>query len=71
MARQSRTPLFPIALSPAMLAASVHISPDVVYRAIKNGELRVFRRGLARRILIMEAVFWIERYWKLKPSNAS
>ncbi len=63
MPRQSRTPLMPWAVSPAQLATLLQISPARVYEAIRRGEMRVFERGLARRVTVWEAIYWLENYW--------
>ncbi|MGD0418465.1 MAG: hypothetical protein ABSA68_02610 [Xanthobacteraceae bacterium] len=59
----ARTPLLPFAVSPNALAESLRIDHHVVLAGIANGEIRIFRRGNARRITIFEAVHWIENFW--------
>jgi hypothetical protein len=57
--------LFPIALSPEALASALGMGdPRHVRNAIKTGELPVYERGKARRILVEDAVRWIKTYWK-------
>jgi len=63
MPRHSKHALFPIALSPAALAQSLGVAPSVVYEAVRKGELKIYQRGLARRVLVLDACLWVEKYW--------
>lgn len=65
MARRNLSPLFPIALSPAQLAQTLQIDPGVIYAAISAGELKVYQRGVARRVMVMDACLWIEKHWDI------
>lgn len=56
--------LFPIALSPASLAAALDVDRRKIDHAIRFEGLEVFQHGNARRILVEDAVEWIRRTWK-------
>jgi hypothetical protein len=64
MPRRTKHPIVYVALSPAALATAVSIAPAVVAAAILAGELQVYTRGVARRILISDAENWIRNEWK-------
>jgi hypothetical protein len=66
MGRVRKKNLHPIALSPSALADSIGVDRAVISLAIKMGELVVFQRGLARRILTADAIAWV-RNWKAAP----
>ena len=65
MPRANLSPLFPIALSPQRLAQALEVNPRVVMQAIKAKELPVYKLGLKRRVLIVDAVEWIREYWSV------
>jgi hypothetical protein len=64
MPRKTKQPVVYLALSPAALATACQIAPAVVAAAILNGELQVYTRGVARRILVSDAETWIRSQWK-------
>jgi hypothetical protein len=63
MPRKTKHPIVYLALSPAALATAVSVAPAVVHAAILAGELQVYTRGLARRILVSDAETWIRSQW--------
>jgi hypothetical protein len=63
MARKTKHPLVYLAVSPSMLATALSISPNVVAAAITAGELQVYTKGVARRILVCDAEQWIRKTW--------
>jgi hypothetical protein len=66
MPRKTKHPVVFIALSPAALATAIGVRPDVIYDAILRGELKVYQRGLARRVLVSECEEWIRNQWAQK-----
>jgi hypothetical protein len=62
--RERRNAIFPIALSPAKLAACLGIHRNVVADAIKNDLLPCYRRGTKRRVLVSDAVQWVKITWE-------
>jgi hypothetical protein len=56
--------LFPIALSPASLAAALDVDRRKIDHGIKFEGLPIYQHGAARRILVCDAVDWIRRTWK-------
>lgn len=64
--RQRITPLFPIAVAPVRLSECIGVHRKVIDRAVNAGELRIYEKGKARRILVEEAVQWIKTTWKIK-----
>lgn len=66
------TPLFPVALSANSLADCLGIHRTKVLAAINSGELPVYKKAMARRILVEDAVRWIKTTWELqKPKGKS
>ncbi len=59
MARATKHPAVYLALSPAAVATAIGVHPTVVAKAIDAGELEVFQRGVARRILVSHVERWI------------
>ena len=66
MPRQNKSPVYPIALSPARLAQALDLRADQLTAAINAGELTVYQIGVKRRVLVRDAVRWIRRTWKQK-----
>jgi hypothetical protein len=66
MPYKTKSPIVFIALSPNALATAISVQPKVIHAAILNGELKVYQRGLARRILVGEAEDWIRNHWAQK-----
>lgn len=64
MPRKRRTPLFPVAVSPARAAESLDIQPEEIQDAIKSGELPCYIKGIRRRVLIADLIEWVRHYWK-------
>ena len=64
MARIRTFKLFPIALSPASLAAALDVDRRKIDAAIRVEGLPVYQNGAQRRILVEDAVDWIRRTWK-------
>ena len=62
MARENRTQLFQIAVSPARAADAIGVDPSVIEAAVRSGDLplyQVTKRG-ARRIPVLSLTYWIE-----------
>jgi hypothetical protein len=67
MPRRSRRsePLWPvIAVSTARLAESLGIERREIYAAIKDDLLPCYRKGVKRRILIVDAIEWVRATWE-------
>jgi hypothetical protein len=64
MPRIRKKPMWPIALSPAAAAECLGIPRQTVMDAVKNLELQVFQKGLARRILTLDLEKWVRETWK-------
>lgn len=64
MPRRRLSPLFPIAVSPAELADQLGVRLEVISAAIKNGSLECFKHGLARRVLVEDAVEFVRKNWE-------
>jgi len=62
---RKREELFPvIAVSVARLAESLGISRAEIYEAIKNDWLPCYRKGVKRRVLIVDAIEWVRNTWE-------
>ena len=61
MARENRTRLFPIAVSPARAADAIGVDPSVIEAAVRSGDLPLYQvaKG-ARRIPVLSLTYWIE-----------
>jgi excisionase family DNA binding protein len=60
-----REELWPvIAVSTARLAESLGISRSEIYEAIKDDLLPCYRKGVKRRILIVDAIEWVRNTWE-------
>jgi hypothetical protein len=66
MPRKTKSPIVFLALSPSALATAIGVQPKVIHAAILRGELQVYQRGLARRVLVREAEDWIRNHWAQK-----
>jgi hypothetical protein len=64
MPRQNKSPVYPVALSPARMAQALSIRADQITDAIRRGELPVYQLGVKRRVLVRDAARWIRRTWK-------
>src|SRR4051794_13596398 len=67
VARRTKHPVVYLALSPAAVATAIGVDPRVVSAAIADGELKVFQRGKARRILCAHVEQWILSWPEAAP----
>jgi excisionase family DNA binding protein len=63
MPRAHKTPLWPVALSPARAAAVLGIRPDQIQEAIRAGHLPVYTIGIKRRVLIEDLVAYVRAHF--------
>lgn len=60
--------LFPVALSISALAESLGIDRRHIDRAVRDGTLPQYQIGVAKKILVEDAVRWVRENWKrVKP----
>jgi excisionase family DNA binding protein len=62
MPRTSKTPLFPVAISPARAGEVLGVRLEKVHDAIREGALPCYQLGAKRRVLIADLVEWV-RTW--------
>jgi len=64
MPRQRRTPLFPIAASPAQAAYALDIRVEQIQEAITRGDLACYVKGVRKRVLVADLTEWVRKFWK-------
>lgn len=61
--RRTRS-LYPLAMSVSECAEQLHCERKVLYRAIRDEGLPIYRRGVRRYLLTEDVLLWIRSTWK-------
>jgi excisionase family DNA binding protein len=65
--KRQRRPLFPPAFTVKGLADALHVDRNVIYEAIRAGELIAYQIGSRRFIVTENIVSWIKSHKRVTP----